>query len=152
AWCQDNDVSWVDWSLKDTNADFLRFVREMIWLRRRHPVFRRRRFFHGELGRAAAAARRDEPAFPPGGPVRPGEAGVPTDPTGRHPIETPAPADGPAVADIHWHGREPGKADFAPASRQLAFALDGRFTGRDGDPDYTPDRDFYVAMNASPGP
>ena len=148
AWCQDNEVSWVDWTLKETNADFLRFVREMIWLRRRHPVFRRRRFFRGDLG----PLRPEEPTFPPGGPVRPGEAGLPTDPTGRHAIETPPPADVGMVADIHWHGREPFKADFGPASRQLAFALDGRFTSRDGDPDYHPDRDFYVAMNASPGP
>jgi glycogen operon protein len=47
AWCQDNAVSWVDWSLAVTNADFLRFVREVIALRKRHPALRRRRFFHG---------------------------------------------------------------------------------------------------------
>ncbi len=41
AWCQDNEVSWVDWSLVNSNADFLRFVREMIALRRRHPALRR---------------------------------------------------------------------------------------------------------------
>lgn len=44
AWCQDNETSWVDWGLAIKNADFLRFVREMIHLRRRHPVLRRRRF------------------------------------------------------------------------------------------------------------
>ena len=43
AWCQDNEVSWVDWSLATKNADFLRFVREMIALRKRHPALRRRR-------------------------------------------------------------------------------------------------------------
>jgi glycogen operon protein len=47
AWCQDNEVSWVDWSLADKNADFLRFIRMMSGLRRRHPALRRRRFFHG---------------------------------------------------------------------------------------------------------
>ncbi|KAJ3057201.1 hypothetical protein HK102_011093, partial [Quaeritorhiza haematococci] len=30
AWCQDNAVSWVDWSLAESHGDFLRFVREMI--------------------------------------------------------------------------------------------------------------------------
>ncbi|WP_206107785.1 glycogen debranching protein GlgX [Paludisphaera rhizosphaerae] len=45
AWCQDNPVSWVDWSLADANQDFLRFVRKMIALRKAHPVFRRRSFF-----------------------------------------------------------------------------------------------------------
>jgi glycogen operon protein len=47
AWCQDNDVSWVDWRLPSQNAEFLRFVREMIALRKRHPALRRRRFFRG---------------------------------------------------------------------------------------------------------
>jgi isoamylase len=47
AWCQDNEVSWVDWSLAQKNADFLRFVREMIALRKRHPTLRRRWFFRG---------------------------------------------------------------------------------------------------------
>ncbi len=47
AWCQDNEVSWVDWSLAGTNAGFLRFVKEMIALRRRHPALRRRTFPRG---------------------------------------------------------------------------------------------------------
>jgi isoamylase len=37
AWCQDNELSWFDWRLTETNSDMLRFVREMIALRRRHP-------------------------------------------------------------------------------------------------------------------
>jgi isoamylase len=45
AWCQDNRTSWVDWSLKDRNTGFLRFVQKMIALRKAHPVFRRRTFF-----------------------------------------------------------------------------------------------------------
>jgi glycogen operon protein len=44
AWCQDNEVSWVDWSLAQKNADFFRFAREMIALRKRHPALRRRSF------------------------------------------------------------------------------------------------------------
>jgi glycogen operon protein len=47
AWCQDNDLSWVDWTLADKNADFLRFVTALIALRKRHPVLRRSRFFRG---------------------------------------------------------------------------------------------------------
>ncbi len=47
AWCQDNEVSWVDWSLVETNSDFLRFTRELIALRKRHPALRRCRFFAG---------------------------------------------------------------------------------------------------------
>jgi glycogen operon protein len=47
AWCQDNGVSWVDWTLAQANADFLRFTRELIALRKRHPALRRRHFFRG---------------------------------------------------------------------------------------------------------
>jgi glycogen operon protein len=47
AWCQDNELSWVDWSLAESNADFLRFVRMVIALRKRHSALRRRTFFRG---------------------------------------------------------------------------------------------------------
>jgi isoamylase len=50
AWCQDNAISWVDWSFRERNADFFRFVQMMIVLRRAHPVLRRRTFFSGERG------------------------------------------------------------------------------------------------------
>jgi glycogen operon protein len=50
AYCQDNEISWVDWSLADTEADLLAFTEAVAGLRRDHPVFRRRRFF---LGRRA---------------------------------------------------------------------------------------------------
>jgi isoamylase len=50
AWCQDNPTSWIDWSLADRNADFLRFVKQLIALRLRHHVLRRRTFFKGSGG------------------------------------------------------------------------------------------------------
>jgi glycogen operon protein len=53
AWCQDNEVSWLDWRLTEQNADFLRFAREMIALRKRHPALRRRQFLKGG-GRTSA--------------------------------------------------------------------------------------------------
>jgi isoamylase len=45
AWCQDNATSWVDWTLRKRHADFFRFVRMMIALRKAHPVLRRRTHF-----------------------------------------------------------------------------------------------------------
>lgn len=45
AWCQDNPLSWLDWRLCRTNHGLLRFCRQCIELRRRHPVFRRDIFF-----------------------------------------------------------------------------------------------------------
>ncbi|GIH26855.1 glycogen operon protein GlgX homolog [Acrocarpospora phusangensis] len=47
AYCQDNEISWVDWSLARTESDLLDFVRTIAAFRRDHPVFRRRRFFSG---------------------------------------------------------------------------------------------------------
>ncbi|MGY0491071.1 glycogen debranching protein GlgX [Streptomyces sp. WG-D5] len=48
AYCQDNELAWVRWPDPDEPVDpFLEFTRAMVRLRRDHPVFRRRRFFHG---------------------------------------------------------------------------------------------------------
>ena len=47
AYCQDNDISWVDWSLMDSERTMVDFTRALSALRRDHPVFRRRRFFRG---------------------------------------------------------------------------------------------------------
>lgn len=46
-YCQDSELSWMDWSLMDKNADLLTFTRTLTALRTAHPVFRRRRFFEG---------------------------------------------------------------------------------------------------------
>jgi isoamylase len=47
AWCQDNEISWFDWSLVEENAELVEFVRMLIVLRRAHPVFRRRQYLRG---------------------------------------------------------------------------------------------------------
>jgi isoamylase len=47
AYCQDNDISWLDWSLRESNADLLSFTSKLISLRQKHPVFRRRKWFQG---------------------------------------------------------------------------------------------------------
>jgi glycogen operon protein len=47
AYCQDNEVSWLDWDLTSEERDFLEFVAQMVAFRRRHPVFSRRRFLQG---------------------------------------------------------------------------------------------------------
>jgi isoamylase len=47
AYCQDNPISWLNWTLQAEDRDLLAFVQRMINLRKRHPVFRRRRFFQG---------------------------------------------------------------------------------------------------------
>src|ERR1700749_4384576 len=49
AYCQDNEISWVDWPRAAGERDLLSFTQKVARLRRRHPVFRRRRFFHGPV-------------------------------------------------------------------------------------------------------
>jgi isoamylase len=47
AYCQDNDISWIDWKLDRPRRELLEFTRFLIRLRHEHPVLRRRHFFHG---------------------------------------------------------------------------------------------------------
>jgi isoamylase len=47
AYCQDNEVSWLDWSDARENGFLLEFTAFLSKLRRKHPVFRRRRYFQG---------------------------------------------------------------------------------------------------------
>jgi isoamylase len=53
AYCQDNDISWVDWHLRGANSDLLRFVQLLAHLRRRHVEFRRETFLKGAASRAS---------------------------------------------------------------------------------------------------
>ncbi|HVN78186.1 MAG TPA: glycogen debranching protein GlgX [Terriglobia bacterium] len=47
AYCQDNEVSWVNWDLTPRQKDLLTFTRFMIELRKGQPVLRKRKFFQG---------------------------------------------------------------------------------------------------------
>ncbi|HZC41734.1 MAG TPA: glycogen debranching enzyme, partial [Streptosporangiaceae bacterium] len=49
-YCQDNELSWVDWEEAGRQAGQLEFARALAAFRRDHPVFRRRRFFQGRAG------------------------------------------------------------------------------------------------------
>jgi glycogen operon protein len=68
AYCQDNDTSWVDWSLAGRPDDLTDFVAELCRLRLRIPVLHRSRFF-----------REDEIAWlrPDGQPMTPADWSVP---------------------------------------------------------------------------
>jgi isoamylase len=48
AYCQDNELSWLDWSTDERRAALMEFTRAIIALRRDHPVFRRRKFYQGQ--------------------------------------------------------------------------------------------------------
>jgi isoamylase len=49
AYCQDNEIAWFDWAAAD--AGLLAFTRDLVALRRAHPVFRRQRFLAGAQAR-----------------------------------------------------------------------------------------------------
>jgi isoamylase len=46
AYCQDNEISWIDW--KNADGDIMDFTRKMIAIRSQHPVFCRTRWFKGK--------------------------------------------------------------------------------------------------------
>jgi glycogen operon protein len=48
AYCQDNELSWLVWSLDEERAELLEFTRRLIAFRKEHPVFRRDWFLTGE--------------------------------------------------------------------------------------------------------
>jgi glycogen operon protein len=49
AYCQDNELSWIDWSnIRPEDENLRNFVQYLVALRRQHRVFSRPRFFRGE--------------------------------------------------------------------------------------------------------
>ncbi|WP_189954490.1 glycogen debranching protein GlgX [Streptomyces alanosinicus] len=54
AYCQDNELSWIDWRPTAERRGLADFTRHLIALRSAHPVLRRRRFFRGETATNAA--------------------------------------------------------------------------------------------------
>ncbi len=47
AYCQDNEISWVDWDLDEKGKSLLRFVQMLCGLRAKYPILRRNRFLTG---------------------------------------------------------------------------------------------------------
>jgi isoamylase len=65
-YCQDNELSWIDWAQADT--DLIEFTRAVSALRTAHPVFRRRRYFSGKpVGRRGDGGQPDIAWFAPDG-------------------------------------------------------------------------------------
>jgi glycogen operon protein len=44
-YCLDNEINWLDWSLRSRNAEHHRFVRNLIAFRRKHPALRNKDHF-----------------------------------------------------------------------------------------------------------
>jgi glycogen operon protein len=53
AWCQDNEISWFDWSPSAQKEELHAFAKRLIALRRAHPTFRRESFLSGSEHRGS---------------------------------------------------------------------------------------------------
>ncbi|MDP9161071.1 MAG: glycogen debranching protein GlgX [Acidobacteriota bacterium] len=53
AYCQDNEISWIDWEVNEEGKQLLAFVQRLISIRKAHPVFHRRSFFQGRAIKGA---------------------------------------------------------------------------------------------------
>jgi glycogen operon protein len=53
AYCQDNELTWLNWNLTDPQKQFLDFVRRVVRIWREQPVFQRRKFFKGRAIRGS---------------------------------------------------------------------------------------------------
>ena len=96
AYCQDNELSWLDWSALATGQDLLRFTRGLIRFARTSAVRANGRPWDTEEGRATDGGR--------------GEVSTAS-----------GSGDEPR---IHWHGVQVGEPDWSEQSRSLAFSLE----------------------------
>jgi isoamylase len=58
-YCQDNELSWMDWELNQYQMEMLWFTQQMITMRQEHPIFRRRRFLGGVVREGADSTLAD---------------------------------------------------------------------------------------------
>ena len=65
AYCQDNEISWINWQRDEKQNQLLNFTKKLIQLRKDHPVFRRPKFFQGR--RIRGSEIKDVMWFNPGG-------------------------------------------------------------------------------------
>ena len=66
-YCQDNELSWVNWQLEDSEKELFAFTAALTTLRREHAVFRRRRFFAGSAQHGGQSEMGDIAWFQPSG-------------------------------------------------------------------------------------
>jgi isoamylase len=129
AYCQDNEIGWMDWSPFETfpgdtrdevlqrnaeKSELIAFVRRLIVLRRTHPVFRRPRFFRGV--EAEPSPLKDITWFAP---------------------------DGREMTSDDWH--DPERRCFGA---MLGGEVGDRFVSLQGYPEL--DDSFFLILNASP--
>ncbi|HTU45467.1 MAG TPA: glycogen debranching protein GlgX [Bryobacteraceae bacterium] len=63
AYCQDNEISWIDWNLGDAKKALLEFTTNLIKIRKEHPNFHRRKFFQDRQISPSSAAKHQVDGF-----------------------------------------------------------------------------------------
>jgi glycogen operon protein len=66
-YCQDNELAWINWKLAENESHLLAFTSAVVALRKKHAVFRRRRFFAGDAAHGGQSALGDIEWFSPDG-------------------------------------------------------------------------------------
>src|SRR6185503_18057161 len=56
AYCQDNELTWLNWNLNQEQQSLLKFVQKCIAIVKEEPALQRRRFFHGHAIHGGEAA------------------------------------------------------------------------------------------------
>lgn len=56
AYCQDNEISWLDWSMLETNRELFSFCKRIIGFRKENPVLSRRTYFTGKPAKPGSHA------------------------------------------------------------------------------------------------
>ena len=54
AYCQDSEISWLDWNIVEKGHSLIRFVQRLTELRSHYPILRRSRFLTGEYNEELA--------------------------------------------------------------------------------------------------
>ncbi|MDM0043364.1 glycogen debranching protein GlgX [Variovorax dokdonensis] len=104
-YCQDNELSWIDWNLDEPAQALHDFVARLIALRRRHPSFRRRSFFRGTLETGDGA--KDVVWLRPDGPEM-----IPADWEGEHVRCLGMLFSGTGLIDVGGRGEHQSDDDF----------------------------------------
>ncbi len=149
AYCQDNEVSWVDWDDAAKHADLIEFVATLSALRKAHPVFRRRRFFSGQA-RGAADGQRDIIWLGPSGAEMTGE-----DWSSGYARSMAVAVNGDAITEPGPRGERITDADFLllinAHDEPVTFTIPGDFGPPDATWQVVVDTRAMIAVRPGPG-
>ncbi len=106
-YCQDNEISWTHWDLKDFQREMCDFVSKLIHLRLDHPVLHRRRFFTGREADMAADALPQVEWFDHNGSIMDLEAWQNT-----HALSIMVFLNGGDIPETDWYGNTIVDNDF----------------------------------------